>query len=106
MHPEKMLLNCKSQLSREAEELQKEMSTLPPGRLACYRNGSSYKCFQITISNGGEKVRTYIPSGQKEFARRLARKAIIKRRLKDIKRELAAIEAYLKVLDGFAAAHS
>ena len=51
-------------------------------------------------------MRTYISSGQKEFARRLAREAIIKRRLKDIKRELAAIEAYLKVLDGFAAAHS
>lgn len=39
MNAEKILLNCKSQLSREAEELQKEMSTLPPGRLACYRNG-------------------------------------------------------------------
>ncbi len=87
--------NEKKRLQKEKAVLQKKIDKAPPGDLRCRKNGTHYKYYHV-FEDGTEK---YIPKDREEFTNMLAVKKYQKSRLKDIEKEEAAINAYLKIFE-------
>ena len=85
-------------LEKEAERLKSLYSSLPKGRLECYRNENSFKCFQCFPSPGSKKnkIRHYIPRKDRVLASALAAKGFIEDRLASIDRQSRTLNAFLR----------
>lgn len=85
------MLTTQQNLNSQIQELQSQLSQLPPGSLICTKNGKHFKWFQLLKGQ-----RTYLPKNQRDFATQLALKKYLTLQLKNSKNEKKAVDAYLK----------
>lgn len=71
--------------------IQKELETLPPGKLICCRQNNTSKWY---LSDGSCKF--YLNKSNRSLAEQLARKKYLNLLLKDLKQEQTALAFYLK----------
>ena len=71
--------------------MQKQLLTLPEGKLIFARNGSTYKWY---LSDG--KTSTYLPKKQRHLAEQLALKKYLSLELEDAIQEKTALDFYLR----------
>jgi len=83
-------LKERTRLSAEIRSLEKQLASLPEGRLSTQQSNGYVKWFQV--SDGHRK---YIPKNEKTLAEDLAWKAYLNRSLRLRSAELAAVETYL-----------
>lgn len=79
-----------NRLGEESEELKKEISSLPDGKLICCHDGTKSKWYQ---SNGHQK--TYISKKNHLLAEKLARKKYLTLKMEELEREKRALGFYL-----------
>ena len=89
------MISRRMEISIKLEQLEKEYDSLSylKGRLELYKNGNSFKCFQVI-----DHKRKYIPKEEKDFIKALAKKKYYEKQIYTLKSELKAIDAYLKRL--------
>lgn len=75
--------------------LEKELADLPNGALVCSKVGDGYKYYH-SYGQGKARRRAYIPRSRRGLAVDLARKRVYQALLDDCRRELRALNAYLK----------
>ena len=80
----------RQRLEAEVVDVQKKLTTMPPGKLICSRNGTRYKWYQ---SDGHSKI--YIPKKNRALAEQLAEKQYLSNLLEDLLHEKRAIDFYL-----------
>ncbi len=85
------MLEAERILKQEIEEVEKEMEGLPTALFYCVTEAGRERWYQIE-----KGIKTYIPKSQRAYAELLALHKYYARRLKDLRRELAPIQAYLK----------
>ena len=78
-------------LEHEIKSLNKQLSTLPDGKLVCARNGQSFKWYQ---SDGHHSQ--YIPKSNRSFAEKLAIKKYLTVKHQELSQEKQALEFYLR----------
>ncbi len=88
----------KDYLEQSIPNLEKELKEFPTENLVCYKNGNSAKYFSESITQDGKRKRTYIPKHKREYATKLARKAVLAAKVSEYKKELLAIKRYLNVM--------
>lgn len=93
MNSDNLLLR-QQEITAEITEVQKQIDSLPDGKLICVQNGKYGKWF-----NSQKKGYSYIPTKDKEFAGQLAIKSYLACRIEDLKDEQNAIKSYLKHYD-------
>lgn len=76
-------------LLNEIETVQKQIDSLPDGRLLCARNGTRYKWYH---SIGSDKF--YLPKSNLQLAEQLAQKEYLSLHLQDMLQEKKALEQY------------
>ena len=81
----------RQRLEAEVVDVQKKLTTMPPGKLICSRNGTRYKWYQ---SDGHSKI--YIPKKNRALAEQLAEKQYLSNLLEDLLHEKRAIDFYLR----------
>ena len=81
----------KNRLIKELQQIEKQLSNLPDGKINCVHNGKFVKWFH---SDG--HTQTYIPKSQREYAQKLALKRFLLEKQKECKKELKALEFYQK----------
>ena len=84
-----------SVLTEEITSLNEQLSVLPEGSLAVYKNScnNSYKWFLNEIDKAtGDRKRTYIPRARREYAEALAKRTILSACLKDAIKKQSAME--------------
>ena len=87
----KHVLLEKRRLMKELQQIEKQLSNLPDGKINCVHNGKFVKWFH---SDG--HTQTYIPKSQREYAQKLALKRFLLEKQKECKKELKALEFYQK----------
>lgn len=85
------VLSETEQLKQKIANIQKELLTLPEGKLICAQNGTGQKWYQ---SDGHTKV--YIPKKNRRLAEQLAIKKYLSLMLEDLENELLATSFYLR----------
>ena len=85
----KMLLRL-SELEQQIKEMQRQIQTLPKGKLICAKNGRYNKWYRRI----GQKT-VYLPKNNREIAQQLARKKYLENLLEDKCKEKTAIQFYL-----------
>ncbi|WP_408069924.1 hypothetical protein [Butyrivibrio sp. JL13D10] len=85
----------KQLLTRLLLKYQSEVNTLPDGTLVIYQNGA--KWYLQEKDSSGKIKRTYISKSRADYASQLAKKALLNSYIRDIKNEISAINAYLRV---------
>ena len=88
-----------SVLTEEITSLNEQLSVLPEGSLAVYKNScnNSYKWFLNEIDKAtGDRKRTYIPRAHREYAEALAKRTILSACLKDAIKKQSAISGFLR----------
>lgn len=80
----------RKRLQKQIDDLQKQISFLPEGKLICSRNGTHFKWY---ISDGHQK--TYIPKTNQFLAEQLAAKKYLSLSLEDLSHEARALDFYL-----------
>lgn len=95
MNIKETMLSRREEVSIQLKNLEKEFENhaFPQGRMELYKNGNSYKCFEII-----DHKRKYIPKKNKELIKTLAQKKYYEKQIYSLKSELKAIDAYLKRL--------
>ena len=78
-------------LHKQIETLQRQLATLPDGKLICSHNGKYIKWY---VSDGHKK--TYIPKKKLALAENLALKKYLSLTLEDLLKEENALNSYLK----------
>ncbi len=71
--------------------IQKELQTLPPGKLICCHQPNTSKWY---LSDGHQK--TYLPKSQRPLAEQLAKKKYLSLLLEDLESEKTALSFYLR----------
>ena len=92
---ERMLAESK-RLEKELESLQKQLNTLPEGKLISSKNGPYYKWYK---SDGTNKI--YIPHSNHELLTQLAQKKYLSALIHDLKNEKEAIDHYLSMHNSY-----
>ena len=77
-------------LQKQIQEIQKEIQTLPEGKLTCTRGNNCFKWYNTT-----EHGRTYLSKSNRKLAEQLAAKKYLSLTLEYLSKEKAAIEFYL-----------
>ena len=77
----KHVLLEKRRLMKELQQIEKQLSNLPDGKINCVHNGKFVKWFH---SDG--HTQTYIPKSQREYAQKLALKRFLLEKQKDCKK--------------------
>lgn len=98
-------------LEQSIKDKEQQISTLPEGELKCYSSGNRKKRYVVLIKkvkdkSNDEKMRTvrqrtYIKSSESDSAEQLAVKGLLNAETRDEKRELNAINRYLKFCSSF-----
>lgn len=98
-------------LEQSINEKEQQLAGLPEGELKCYSSGNRKKRYVILIKkvkgkSDNEKPRTvrqrrYIKHSESDLAEQLAIKGLLNSEIKDEKRELSAINRYLKFCSSF-----
>lgn len=70
---------------KELQQIEKQLSNLPDGKINCVHNGKFVKWFH---SDG--HTQTYIPKSQREYAQKLALKRFLLEKQKECKKESKA----------------
>ena len=84
------MLSEYKKINRQIEAIQKQLETLPPGKLLCSSNGKHYKWY-----NCDNHIKTYIPKQNRPFAEQLALRKYLCLLLEDLLHEKRAIQFYL-----------
>lgn len=84
------MLSKYTKLNNQIETIQKQLETLPPGKLLCSSNGKHYKWY-----NCDNHTKSYIPKKNRPFAEQLALKKYLSSLLEDLLHEKRAIQFYL-----------
>lgn len=85
------MLQERKRLAEKLKAIQKELSTLPDGKLICARNGKGIKWYH---SDG--KIRTHIQKKNKTYAEQLAIKKYLSTIADELTAEIRAIDFYLR----------
>lgn len=85
----------KARLEEMLGQYEKDLKEFPEGTLVLYNNGA--KWYQQTKADDGKFNRKYISRKEFAFASKLAEKAFLEDSIRDIKNEITAINAYLRV---------
>lgn len=78
-------------LGRDIAQIQKELKSLPEGKLICAQGRN---CFKWYVSDGHHK--TYLPKKERVRAQQLAYKKYLSHLLEEVEQEKAAVELYLQ----------
>lgn len=84
------MLAEQQRIQQEKEQIQKQISKLPAGKIFCFHNGSHIKWYE----KDGKK-RRYLPKKQRRYAEQLAMKKYLLLRMKELMQEEQAIDWYL-----------
>ena len=93
-----ILSSCKERymiLMDEEEKVLRELSGCPKGQFECYRVKNSYKWYCAHNDETAGRIRTYIPKKNVEYARKLARKTYLQKRLLDIRDEMKRLKVFI-----------
>lgn len=85
------MLKEQKRLEKEIERIQKELKTMPKGRIFCTKNEQRYKWY---YSDGHSQK--YLPKKERPLAEQLAAKKYLSFLYDDLQNEKKAIDAYLK----------
>ena len=84
------ILKESQRLEEQIHIIQKQINTLPEGKLICASNGKWHKWYHST-----KQGTTYLPKKDKQLAERLAYKKYLSLQLNNLLQEKEAIDAYL-----------
>lgn len=84
---------AKDILEQENKKLQRQIDKAPPGILYCSRDSERHRDRWDIFQNG---ERSFLSSGKRDLAEKLAVKRLNVKKLADNSRELKALEAYLR----------
>lgn len=79
------------QIQTQLSAIEKEISSLPNGKLICAKNGNHYKWY---LSDGHKPI--YLPKSNLELAQKLARKQYLLDKTEDLKQQQKALLKYLE----------
>ena len=85
------MVDAKRRLEMQIDEIERKMQKLPKNNFYCIKEGSHWKWYYLV---NGRLV--YISKENDHMAKQLAVYKYYKRRLRDLKRELAPVDAYLR----------
>ncbi len=84
----------KAELAAEAKEIRQRLLFLPEGQLECRKNRRGFQWYH-NIDNRS----IYLPKSEKTLAQQLAERTYLNRRLKEVRAEIGAIDAYGKAYE-------
>lgn len=85
-----------TRLEQSIKEKEQQLAGLPEGELKCYYFNDTFRWFVINKDEKARRKRSYLSKSQYETAQDLALKGWISRELQDEKKELNAIQMYLR----------
>lgn len=95
----KLMLEARQNLLKEERKLEKQISSAPPGSLIYSKNTVNNKIFYKWYVSGrtkeGKRTKIYIPQKNRNYARALAKKRLRVKRLRDVKAQIRAVDAFL-----------
>ena len=90
-----------ARLEQSIQEKEQQISNLPEGELKCYYFNNTYRWFVINKDEQSRKHRVYLPKSQYSIAQDMALKGWLHRELLEEKKELNAIQMYLRHCSAF-----